>query len=245
MNHHLRFVSPAVLAAGAILSATSCSSTKVEPLTANPKHEITYEIRIYDLQPGHDFGDKASEVVTTVEGDKLIRRLDREPSFFATTGGRIGQKKTVTNKKEFVYPTEYSPAVFKKSTDLSIFPATPATPTAFDKTRIGTTVSLSSSHDSLSVNLDRKAFLGFLNYGTPITTDATDFFGRTVQIIITENRIEKPIFRRDLKTASAKLAEGEFLVIRNPEAETVVPGKLPFAEKRPPGFIAMIRETRR
>lgn len=245
MNHCLRFVSPAILAAGVSLSLPSCSSTKIEPLVANSKHQITYEVRIFDVPVGHDFGDKPSEILNAAEAEKLIGRIKQEPTFLMTTGGRFGEEKTVTNRKEFIFPTAYEPPKFAKPIDGGNFPVTPATPTDFETTEIGTTVSLTGSQDSLSVDLDRKVFLGFVNYGTPITTEGTDFFGRNVEIIITENKIELPRFYNDRKTASTKLKEGEFLVIRNPKARAVNPGKFPFTERRPPGFIAFIRATPR
>jgi len=245
MNQHLRFVSSVIITAGAVFSATSCSSTKIEPLIANPKHQITYEVRIFDLPVGHSFGGQPSEILNAAEGQKLIHQIGKEPSFFKVTEGRFDEKKTVTNKKEFIYPTEYSPAEYKKPTDGSIFPVTPATPTAFDKTQVGTTVSFTGSKDLISVNLNRKILLGFVNYGTPITADASDFFGRTIQVVITENRIEKPRFRQDLETASTRLKQGEFLVIRNPRVFKVDPRNFPFTEKRHPSFIALIRATTR
>ncbi|MFT6177845.1 MAG: hypothetical protein ACJAQT_003063 [Akkermansiaceae bacterium] len=248
MNHYLRFVSPAVFAVGAILSATSCSSTKVGPLAANPKHEITYEVRIFEVPAGHDFISKASDHMTALEGEKLIRAINREPSFLATTGGRLGEKKTVTNKKEFVFPTEYAPANFNRTKNDGSFPVTPATPIAFEKTQVGTTVSFTGSGDSLtelSVALDRKVLLGFLNYGKPISAPATDRWGRKVEIVITENKIEKPVFSSNRFKTSLRLNDGDFMVLRNIDAKPVNNGRLPFTEKRPPSFIAVIRATRR
>ncbi len=44
-------------------------------------------------------------------------------------------------------------------------------------------------------------FEGFINYGSPITAPATDALGNPVQIVITENRIEMPVFSvRSVKT---------------------------------------------
>jgi general secretion pathway protein D len=45
-------------------------------------------------------------------------------------------------------------------------------------------------------------FEGFINYGNPITSGAIDGLGRPTQVVITENRIEMPIFStRRVKTA--------------------------------------------
>ena len=37
-------------------------------------------------------------------------------------------------------------------------------------------------------------FEGFINYGSPITSPASDAFGNPVTVTITENRIEMPVF---------------------------------------------------
>jgi hypothetical protein len=250
MNHHLRFVSPALFTAGAILSASSCSSTKVGPLLAKPEHEITYEIRIFDVPVDHHFGSRSSEVLSATQGAALIRRLHREPAFFATTSGKLGETKTVSNRKEFIYPSAYSPAEFAKPGETGIFPVTPAQPKDFVTTWVGTTVAFkemrsSSDMAEILVSLDRKVLLGFVNSGKPITAPATDLWGRKVEVVITENRIEMPRFARESSKEINTLKTGEFLVLRNAAASPPETNGLPFAPKRSQRYLAMIRATRR
>lgn len=252
MNHHLRFPRQSALATTAAvtsLALSSCGTTRIEPLAAIPGKEITYEVQIFDVPADHAFGDKNREALSADDGAKLIKSLKTTPTFFATIGGRIGENKTLSNKKKFVYPTEYSPAKYTKPGS-GTFPVTPATPIKFATTQTGTTISLNSEQlqpgfTRIDLNLDRKILLGFTNYGTPITAEATDFFGRKVPVVITENRIEKPVFRSDQTKTSFTIKGEDYLVIRNIGATAVTPGKYPFTPKRPAGFIAFIRTTTR
>ena len=252
MNHHLRFPRQSALAATSAIFAlalSSCSTTKVPPLAAMPEKEITYEVQIFDVPADHPFGDQKTEILSAEEGATLMKSLKKAPTFFATTGGRIAEKKTLSNKKEFIYPTDYSPIKYAKPGSGS-FPVTPATPINFETTKTGTTVSVtglstSTGENHIDILIDRKILLGFTNYGKPITTDATDFFGRKVPVVITENRIEKPNFRKDQIKTVAMLPEGNYLAIRNIGATSVTPGKFPFTAKRPAGFIALVRATTR
>ena len=249
MNHHLRFVGPAALAAGVILSLTSCSSTKVEPLIANPKHEITYEILIFDKR-NEESTEKGIAVIDAETAATIIQSFDAPPTFRGTIGGRLREKKTLSNKKKFVYPSAYDPPEYSKFTGGQSFPVTPAKPRDFVTTQTGTTVSLTGSRVGdetlkIRVQLDRKILMGFVNYGTPITADATDFFGRTVPIIITENRMEQPHFSAFKKDTTIILKEGQSLILTDPGVEAPKEKKFPFTDKRPAGFVALIRAVRR
>jgi len=67
----------------------------------------------------------------------------------------------------------------------------------------------------LNYGIDRKILLRLINHGDPILADATDFWGRPVKVVITENRMEKPEFGQSTIASSAELAEGDYLVVRN------------------------------
>jgi hypothetical protein len=181
MSPYLRFnVRSAALAAGVLLSFASCSTTKIAPLASDPKHEITYEVQIFDLPTNHSFGSKPSEILSAEEGAKLIKKISLTPSFSATTGERLGKKKTLSNRKNFVYPGAYDPPKISKKSENTIFPVTPATPKDFLTTELGSTVSLSGSKSqsgkiALDYGIERKILLRLVNDGDPIFADATDF----------------------------------------------------------------------
>ncbi len=52
------------------------------------------------------------------------------------------------------------------------------------------------SEIELKFALEIVEFEGFINYGTPIDMTATTSDGEIVDIVITESRIEEPIFRQ-------------------------------------------------
>ena len=127
---------------------------------------------------------------------------------------RSGDKATIEIIREFIYPTEYEPPELPNqvgggisgggglglSSGGSSFPVTPATPTTFDTRKTGVILEIEPNVGNNDSVIDLRfapeivEFEGFVNYGSPITSPATDALGNPVQIVITENRIEMPIF---------------------------------------------------
>jgi general secretion pathway protein D len=88
-----------------------------------------------------------------------------------------------------------------------VSPVTPATPSAFDTKNTGVTLEVEAQIDANDSIIELRftptivEFEGFINYGSPITAPATDALGNPVQVVITENRIEMPVFSvRSVKT---------------------------------------------
>ena len=132
-----------------------------------------------------------------------------------------GQNATIEIIREFIYPTEYEPPELPNQVGGGIgnqqggvgggggagFPVTPATPSAFDTKNTGVTLEVEAQIDANDSIIELRftptivEFEGFINYGSPITAPATDSLGNPVQIVITENRIEMPVFSvRSVKT---------------------------------------------
>ncbi|MEO1855942.1 MAG: Amuc_1098 family type IV pilus outer membrane protein, partial [Rubritalea sp.] len=129
---------------------------------------------------------------------------------------RSGEKATIEIIREFIYPTEYEPPQLPDSvgttqglggggggvgvTGGSTFPVTPATPTAFETRNTGVTLEVEPTlgEDGYTIDLrfapEIVDFEGFINYGSPIQTAATDAVGIPRTVTITENRIEMPVF---------------------------------------------------
>ncbi len=80
------------------------------------------------------------------------------------------------------------------------FPVTPTTPTAFDTKPTGVTMEIDPllGEDGYTVELtltpEVVEFEGFINYGSPINTGAVNAAGVPTTVILTENRIEQPVF---------------------------------------------------
>ncbi len=137
---------------------------------------------------------------------------------------RPGEKATIEIIREFIYPTEYEPPELPNQVQVggglngggqnggnqggNIFPVTPATPTAFDKRNTGVTLNVEPGlgDDGYTIDLNFTPeiveFEGFINYGSPIQSPATDALGNPIVVTITENRIEMPVFStRRVETA--------------------------------------------
>ena len=128
---------------------------------------------------------------------------------------KSGQKATIEIIREFIYPTEYEPPELPNSVGQTggglgglglggggggSFPVTPATPTAFDTRNTGVTLEIEPTIGENDFVIDLRfvpeivEFEGFINYGSPIQSPSTDALGNPVVSVITENRIEMPVF---------------------------------------------------
>jgi general secretion pathway protein D len=128
---------------------------------------------------------------------------------------KSGQKATIEIIREFIYPTEYEPPELPNSVgggnggggagglvggSSSTIPVTPATPTAFETRNTGVTLEIEPTIGENDFVIDLRfvpeivEFEGFINYGSPIQTSGTDLLGNSTTTVLTENRIEMPVF---------------------------------------------------
>ena len=131
---------------------------------------------------------------------------------------RPGETARIEVVRQFIYPTEYDPPELPDNiggttggaaTTVTIVPITPATPTAFEIVPTGVILEVTpqvgegTNSKTISLELEPEIveFEGFINYGSPIQAIGTDALGNAIQVTITENRIEQPVFsRRSIKT---------------------------------------------
>lgn len=137
---------------------------------------------------------------------------------------RSGQKATIEVIREFIYPTEYEPPELpQQNNNANIIGggggggagiATPATPTAFETKNTGVTLEIEPTIGENDFVIDLRflpeivEFEGFINYGSPIQSPSTDIFGNPVNAIITENRIEMPVFSKRSVNTSLTIYDG-------------------------------------
>jgi general secretion pathway protein D len=126
---------------------------------------------------------------------------------------KSGQKATIEIIREFIYPTEYEPPELPNSVGQTSgnsivgggssggsFPVTPATPTAFETRNTGVTLEIEPTIGENDFVIDLRfvpeivEFEGFINYGSPIQTAGSDALGNSTVTVVTENRIEMPVF---------------------------------------------------
>ncbi|MDF1859252.1 MAG: type II and III secretion system protein [Verrucomicrobiales bacterium] len=162
---------------------------------------------------------------------------------------RSGQRAKIEVIREFIYPTEYDPPEIPNqfgsigftdggggTTTGGGFPVTPATPTAFETRNTGVTLEvdpvLGADEFTIDLNLAPEVveFDGFINYGSPIQTTSTNALGIITPVIITENRIEMPIFNTRKVTTQVTIWDGQTVALGGLIREDIqdVEDKIPF-----------------
>ncbi|MCW1926497.1 type II and III secretion system protein [Luteolibacter arcticus] len=155
-------------------------------------------------------------------GEKLAASLSKRRGFELvnhaplTATAKRGEKREVEVVREFIYPTEYRPPVVGKVVDGEIQSVTPATPTSFEKRDLGVELGYrarpaADGRIALEFDLKRSAFLGFVNYGTPIKTKRKGVFPR--EVTLSENRIEMPVFDVRQVTRTVLVNDGDFMAV--------------------------------
>ena len=117
---------------------------------------------------------------------------------------RSGEKATILSGKEMLYPSEYEPPEVPTSVGTigSTPPVTPSHPTAFESRFVGVemeaecTISEDKNYVDVQVVASTTDFDGFVDYGSPISTTATnEVTGELSAGVINNNNILMPIFR--------------------------------------------------
>ena len=157
-------------------------------------------------------------------GEKLAGSLSRRRGFdllqdkplTATT--KSGEKRELKVTREFIYPTEYEPPVLGKMVDGELQSVTPATPTSFEKKDLGVALGyrakrVAGGKIEVELDLSRGSFLGFVNYGSPIKAKRKGAFGREVEVTLSENRIEMPVFDVKRVTSTVLVNDGDFIAV--------------------------------
>lgn len=143
---------------------------------------------------------------------------------------RSGQRAKIEIIREFPYPTDFDPPQIPQNfgssnlsggfagglglgetvsnSAISSFPVTPTTPTTFTVRNTGVSMEVDPviGEDGYTIDLNLAPevveFEGFINYGSPINTGAVNALGVPTTVVLTENRIEQPVFAtRKLNTA--------------------------------------------
>ena len=111
---------------------------------------------------------------------------------------------------------------------VSSFPVTPSTPTGFQTRPVGVTLDIEPIiGEENSAVIDFKfvpeivEFDGFINYGSPISTAGIDSEGNPVTVVITENRIEMPVFSTRRVDTALNIYDGHTVAIGGLMQESV------------------------
>lgn len=193
------------------------------------------------------FTDPQFQVMIRALSQKKGVDLLSAPSVMA----RSGQRAKIEVIREFIYPTEYDPpeipnefgstATLVPGQSQGAFPVTPATPTAFETRNTGVTLEvdpvLGADEFTIDLNLAPEVveFDGFINYGSPIQTTASNPLGFTDTVVITENRIEMPVFNTRKVTTQVTIWDGQTVALGGLIREDIqdVEDKIPFVGDLP------------
>lgn len=120
--------------------------------------------------------------------------------------------------RELIYPIEFDPPELPQEVTLlgggGVFPVTPSHPTTFETRHTGVTLEVNPQvgPDSYTIDLSLAPevveFDGFVNYGSEITAAGTDLLGNPTQIVVTDNRIDLPIFSTRRAVANVTVYDG-------------------------------------
>ena len=164
--------------------------------------------------------------MTDPQFQAVMRGLSQKKALDVVTAPKVvvksGQRAKIESGQELIYPVEYDPPELPQEVGAvagGIFPVTPSHPTTFEMRPLGFTLEvdpvISSDNSTVDVTLAPEfvEFLGFVNYGSPITAAGTDALGSPTQIVVTENQVLMPVFSSVRETLSATIYDGATLVI--------------------------------
>lgn len=247
-----------IVTAGARSGSAAISQNSIDSILNNPQRTAeanSVAPGILSLTGLFDGG----QIQTILRGLSQKKGTDimTAPSVVASPG----KVATIEIIREFIYPTEYEPPELPNTVGgggggfgggiLGFpggggggggFPVTPATPSAFDTKNTGVTLEVNASIDQNDSLIELRfkptivEFEGFVNYGSPITAPSTDGLGNPVQVVITENRIEMPVFSVRKVETQITIFDGYTVAVgglmredvQNVEDKVPILGDLPF-----------------
>lgn len=201
------------------------------------------------------FSDPQFQIVMRALSQKKGVDLLTAPSIVT----RSGQRAKIEVVREFPYPTDFDPPVIPQTFanfgngnnggvgpggvpiaggggGVNSFPVVPTTPTAFEIRNTGVSMEVDPviGEDGYTIELNLAPevveFEGFINYGSPISTGAVNALGVPTTVVLTENRIEQPVFATRKLNTSVTIWNGQTVGIGGliREDAQMVEDKIPF-----------------
>lgn len=169
-------------------------------------------------------------VLTNPQFQVILRALNQQKGVNLLSAPKVtvssGRRAVINIAREFPYPADYTPPQIPQNQGSGINPAIPATPSSFKKRNVGVQLEVEpfirSGTPSIELNLYPQLveFKGFVNYGTPIYSQAPTFFAgqtnsvlSTQQVLLTQNTINQPIFSIRQVTTNVTLYDGQTVVL--------------------------------
>jgi beta-lactamase regulating signal transducer with metallopeptidase domain len=150
-------------------------------------------------------------ILSADQATALLQKLSQQKGIDLMSAPSVttksGQKATVEVVREFIYPTKYEPAK-QLGTDQ---PVIPTTPTAFEMRPVGVRMELNPTlladgSIDLTLTPEVTSFEGFMDYGKSIEKPGD------ADTVLTENKIQQPIFHSLKTTTTVKMQPGQSIV---------------------------------
>ena len=168
-------------------------------------------------------GAHVAGIFSEDDGAKLVEKLRSRRGFELMSAPALTSRNNERGKveviREFIYPTEYeAPQLPQGGVDAEFaFPVTPSTPINFTQRNVGLEAVFKGRKKGEVIDFEfeisRTSFLGFVNYGSPITASAKGLFGQPIEVVVTENRIDMPLFDVNKLSSKVSLKSGQYLAI--------------------------------
>jgi beta-lactamase regulating signal transducer with metallopeptidase domain len=151
-------------------------------------------------------------ILSADQATALLQKLSQQKGIDLMSAPSVttksGQKATVEVVREFIYPTEYEPAKQLGKDQ----PVIPTTPTAFEMRPVGVRMELNPTlledgNIDLTLTPEVTSFEGFMDYGKSIEKQ-----GDTPGAVLTENKIQQPIFHSLKTTTTVTMQPGQSIV---------------------------------
>ncbi len=147
---------------------------------------------------------------------------------------KSGQKAKIEIIREFIYPIAYEPPQIPQNVGGNFnggfgqgggggggqgATVTPATPVEFETRNTGVTMeiepTLSANNSVIELTFAPEIveFEGFINYGSPIQSPSTDALGNPTTVVVTENRIEMPVFSVRRVNTTLSIYDGHTIAV--------------------------------
>ncbi|MBX9742372.1 MAG: hypothetical protein K2W99_02375 [Chthoniobacterales bacterium] len=169
-------------------------------------------------------------ILTNPQFQVILRALNQQKGVNLLSAPKVtvssGRRAVINIAREFPYPADYTPPQIPQNQGSGVNPAVPATPSSFKKRNIGVQLEVEPiiRSDNATIELDLYPqfieFKGFINYGTPIYSQAPTFFAgqtnavlSTQQVLLTQNTINQPIFSVRQVTTDVILRDGQTVVL--------------------------------
>jgi general secretion pathway protein D len=166
-------------------------------------------------------------IFTDPQFQVIMRGLSQHKSADLVTAPTVvtksAQKAKIEVVRELIYPVEFDPPELPQEVTTGvgagIFPVTPAHPTTFEMRPTGVTLEVDPQvgPDSYTIDLSLAPevveFDGFVNYGSEITAAGTDALGNPTNVLVTDNRIDLPIFSTRRAATNVTIYDGSTIAL--------------------------------